>query len=103
MPPDDTFNRLDTLLQVGLRLARQAPSGRILLARVWATIDPAWIPRPWGDPIVAELEAAHETASQPIPMRTVERTLRDAWDADPHDELDELESEPFAVTPSAQV
>jgi len=60
MAADDTFRRLDTLLRVGLRLARSAPSGRILLARVRATIDPAWIPRPWGDPILAELEAAHE-------------------------------------------
>ncbi len=70
---------------------------------MWATIDPEWIPSPWGDSIVAELEAAHETAIQPIPARAIERMLRDAWGADPTEELDELDLEPFAITPSAQV
>jgi len=100
---DDTFRRIDALIQVGMRLARSAPSGRIALARVALSIEPEWIPRPWGDTIAAELEAARAEAMQPIPFRDVERALRGAWGGQPTDELDSLESEPVAVTPTAQV
>lgn len=97
------FERIDALIQVGLRLARSAPSGRILLARIEDSIDPDWVPRPWGDGIVAELGAARDAAIVPVEWGRVERILRDAWGAGPTDELDELDSEPVAVTPSAQV
>jgi predicted unusual protein kinase regulating ubiquinone biosynthesis (AarF/ABC1/UbiB family) len=100
---DEAFRRIDALIQVGLRLARSAPSGRTLLARTAAATDPEWIPRPWGDTIADELERARREASQPIPIRQIERALRDAWGAKPTDELDELESEPVAVTPISQV
>lgn len=103
MSANPTLARLDTLVAVGLRIARSAPSGKIALARIAAAIDPAWLPRPWGDPIAAELEAAAAAAPEPIAPRRVERVLRDAWGARPTDELDELELEPFAVTPSSQV
>lgn len=99
----DALRRLDALVRVGLRLARSAPSGRILLARVRDSIDSDWVPRPWGAEIVAELEAAYAAAREPLAMPTVERALRQAWGAKPTDELDQLESEPVAVTPSAQV
>ena len=100
---DDTLRRIDALIQVGLRLARSAPSGRIALARLASAIDPAWIPRPWGDPIMSELEAAASDARQPIEFGQVERTLSDAWDAAPTEELDELDPEPVAVKPGSQV
>jgi predicted unusual protein kinase regulating ubiquinone biosynthesis (AarF/ABC1/UbiB family) len=100
---DETFRRIDTLIQLGLRLARSAPSGRIALAGVALSIEPEWIPRPWGDPIWAQLEAALADAREPIPFKDVERTLRDAWGAKPTDELDALQPEPVAVTPTAQV
>lgn len=102
-PNNDAFNRIDTLIQVGLRLARSAPSGRILMARIAATIDPAWIPRPWGDGIVAELDAAAADAREPIDFKRVERILKDAWGTRPTDELDDLDRDPVAVTPSSQV
>src|SRR5947199_89282 len=57
----------------------------------------------WCGQLVGELEAAHSGAHEPMSMRTVERSLRDAWGVDPTDELDELDPEPAAVTPSAQV
>jgi ABC1 atypical kinase-like domain len=95
--------RIDALIGVGLRLARSARSGRVLLARIYETIDPLWVPRPWGDELVAELEAARSVAHDPMSMRSVERSLRDAWRVDPTDELDELDPEPAAVTPGAQV
>jgi ABC1 atypical kinase-like domain len=99
----DAVRRIDALIGVGLRLARSARSGRVLLARVYEAIDPLWVPRPWGDELVAELEAAHSTVHEPLSMRTVERSLRDAWGVKPTDQLDELEPDPVAVTPSAQV
>jgi predicted unusual protein kinase regulating ubiquinone biosynthesis (AarF/ABC1/UbiB family) len=101
--PDETFRRIDTLIGVGMRLARSAPSGRIALARLALSIEPEWIPRPWGDQIAGELEAAREEALRPFPFRDVERALRDAWGGKPADELDALDPEPVAVTPTAQV
>jgi predicted unusual protein kinase regulating ubiquinone biosynthesis (AarF/ABC1/UbiB family) len=101
--PRETFDRVDALIQVGLRLARSAPSGRVLLARVHDSIEPDWIPRPWGDGIVAELEAAGAAALEQVEFKRVERILRDAWGAKPTEELDELDPEPVAVTPSSQV
>ncbi|MGA2924371.1 MAG: AarF/UbiB family protein [Solirubrobacteraceae bacterium] len=104
MSDTDPFERLDALIAVGLRLARSAPSGRVALARAAAALHPAWLPRPWGDPIEAELRAAATAAvTDPIAPRRVERVLRDAWGVPPADELDELELEPVAVTPSSQV
>jgi predicted unusual protein kinase regulating ubiquinone biosynthesis (AarF/ABC1/UbiB family) len=103
MTAQDEFLRIDRLIGVGLRLARSATSGRVLLARIAAAIDPVLIPRPWGDTIVTELEAARATACEPVAMRRVERVLRDAWGSAPADELDELEPEPVAVTPTSQV
>ncbi len=100
---DETFRRIDALIGVGMRLARSAPSGRVALARLALSIEPEWIPRPWGDQIAAELEAAKEDALQPIAFRDIERTLQDAWGGNPADELDGLDPEPVAVTPTAQV
>lgn len=100
---DDAFRRIDALIQVGMRLARSAPSGRTALARAALAIDPEWIPRPWGDTIAHELQSALADACEPIPFKQVERVLRDAWAAKPTDELDALDSEPVATTPSSQV
>ncbi len=100
---DDTARRLDTLLQVALRLARSAPTGSLALARVHDALDSRWIPRPWGDTLIDELAGARAQAGTPIPFDRVERILTDAWGASPNDELDTLEPEPVAVTPIAQV
>jgi hypothetical protein len=102
MPPEE-FGRLDALLNVGLGLARRARSGRLLLARIADSIDLGWIPTPWGDEIAAELEAAEAAASEPLSDREVHRVLRDAWGTRWGDELDDLEADPVAVTPGAQV
>jgi hypothetical protein len=99
----DAWRRIDALAQVGLRLARTATSGQIVLARLARSIDPRWIPRPWGDELVAELEATRERGRDPLSARAVERALRDAWGVKASDELDELDPEPVAVTPTAQV
>ena len=99
----NVLRRVDALIRVGLRLARSARTGQILLARIAEAIELEWIPRPWGDELVGELEKARSAASEPIPWGRVERILRDAWDSPPDEELDDLEPDPVVVTPSAQV
>jgi predicted unusual protein kinase regulating ubiquinone biosynthesis (AarF/ABC1/UbiB family) len=99
----DAFRRIDAFIQVGIRLARNVRSGRVLLARIADAIDPQWIPRPWGDEIAAELERASAAAREPVELRQIERALRGAWGVRPTEELDELEPEPVAVTPTSQV
>jgi predicted unusual protein kinase regulating ubiquinone biosynthesis (AarF/ABC1/UbiB family) len=100
---DDVARRLDALLGVALRLARSAPSGQIALAQVERAIDLSWIPLPWGESIVTELQAAAADAREPVPFKQIERVLRDAWGGKPSDELDDLDPDPVAVTPGAQV
>jgi predicted unusual protein kinase regulating ubiquinone biosynthesis (AarF/ABC1/UbiB family) len=100
---DDALRRVDTLIQVGLRLARSARSGRVLLARIRDAIDLDWVPLPWGEQLASELQAASESAREPLSARQVERVLRNAWEVRATEELDELETEPVAVTPTSQV
>jgi ABC1 atypical kinase-like domain len=100
---EETFHRIDALIQVGLRLARSAPSGRILLARIAESIDLDWIPRSWGEGIVAELEAARAAAREEMAFKDIERVLARAWGTEPTNELDELDPRPVSVTPSSQV
>jgi predicted unusual protein kinase regulating ubiquinone biosynthesis (AarF/ABC1/UbiB family) len=99
----DTFSRLDALLGVALRLARSAPSGRIVLAKVANAIDLEWVPLPWGQEIVAALEAAQSDVPAPLDQKRVRQILEKAWGARVSDELDELDADPIAVTALAQV
>jgi hypothetical protein len=98
------YQRIDALIGVGLRLARSAPTGRVALARAAEALDLEWIPRPWGDELAHELAAAREASLEnALSPSEVERALRAAWGTKPTDELDELDLEPAAVTPAAQV
>jgi hypothetical protein len=99
----DRLRRLDALAQVGLRLARTAPSGRTLLAQLAIGVDAAWIPRPWGDELLAEMESARVVATEPLSPKQVQQSLRSAWGVRPTEELDDLGPEPVAVTPTSQV
>jgi hypothetical protein len=100
---DEALRRIDAFIQVAMRTARSAPSGKVTLARIADSIDLRWLRGERGARIAAELEAAREAACVPIDARRLERVLRDAWGVRPSDELDELELEPVAVTPGAQV
>jgi predicted unusual protein kinase regulating ubiquinone biosynthesis (AarF/ABC1/UbiB family) len=100
---DDALRRIDAFLQVALRLARSAPSGRVALAQLARSIEPEWLPRPRGDAILAELQAAREQACEPVPVKRIEQALREAWGVRPTEELDEFDPEPAALTPTAQV
>jgi ABC1 atypical kinase-like domain len=99
----DAIRRIDALIKVGLRLARTARSGRVLLARVADAIDLEWLPQPWGAEIAAELRTAAASAREPLAWRQVERILHDSWGDPPIRKLDDLDQDPVAVTPSAQV
>jgi predicted unusual protein kinase regulating ubiquinone biosynthesis (AarF/ABC1/UbiB family) len=99
----DALRRLDQLLTIGLRLAQNAPTGRVALAQLAAGLDPAWIPSPAGDAVMAQLADAAEAARSPLSLKEVERVLRGAWGGNPTDELDDLDGDPVAVTPGAQV
>ena len=100
---DDALRRIDVVLQVGLRLARSASSGRVLLARIAGAIDPAWLPRPWADEIVAELASARSVTSEPLKPKKIERALREAWGTRATNELDDLDPDPVVATPTSQV
>jgi predicted unusual protein kinase regulating ubiquinone biosynthesis (AarF/ABC1/UbiB family) len=100
---DEAAGRIDALIQIALRLARSAPTGRVALAQLARSLDPAWIPLPWGEAILSELEAARADACAPLEFKQVERTLRDAWGTAPTDELDELDPDPLTSTPTAQI
>jgi predicted unusual protein kinase regulating ubiquinone biosynthesis (AarF/ABC1/UbiB family) len=80
-----------------------APSGRVLLARLAELIDPSWIPPPRRERLWPKLEAAHEEATRPIPLATIAQILRDAWDGPPQNELRSFDQQPVAVTPTSQV
>jgi predicted unusual protein kinase regulating ubiquinone biosynthesis (AarF/ABC1/UbiB family) len=99
----DARRHVEALIQVGLRLTRSAPSGRILLARLADAVDPAWISGLGGEHFAVELQAARTAASEPLEANAIEHALRVAWGAAPTEELDELDPDPVAVTPSSQV
>ena len=100
---DDALRRVDSLIRVGLRLARSAPSGSVLMAVLARVLEPVWIPRPWGDEIIAELEVARSAAREPIEPARVERVLRHAWDMRPTAVLDELDPQAVAISATSQV
>jgi ABC1 atypical kinase-like domain len=101
--PDDALGRIEALAQVVLRLATSTPSGRLALHKVVQVVDPEWVTPPWDQTVWPRLQAA-VTEPEPMPLRDVEQVLREAWNVRrPTDELDELDPEPAAVTPTAQV
>lgn len=102
--PDDALRRIDALIQVAMRLAGSAPSGRIALAKLSSALEERWIPRPWRSSVWPELQRAQAAAlADPLGPKAVERALREAWDVGPAEELDSLDTEPVALTPTSQV
>jgi hypothetical protein len=99
----DVLRRVDALAEAALKLARTAPSGRLGLARAADAIESEWLPGRWRACLAPELSAAREAMCVPLGARDVERALRSAWGGKPTDELDDLDPEPVAVTPIAQV
>jgi predicted unusual protein kinase regulating ubiquinone biosynthesis (AarF/ABC1/UbiB family) len=101
--PQQPLAGLDALLRVAARIARSAPSGRLLLARLHELLEPEWIPQPWREDVTQELADAHAASLQALAPAQVEAALGAAWEERPDRILDELDVEPFAVSPGAQV
>jgi predicted unusual protein kinase regulating ubiquinone biosynthesis (AarF/ABC1/UbiB family) len=93
---------LRSLLEAGGALVRRSSSGRVALGRAAALVDPDAVPAALRG-LPAELARARIAATTPIAFKDVEKILKSAWGS-PHGKvLDELDREPLAVTPSAQV
>ncbi len=103
MATDPRLEALRALADTGLRLARGTPSARLALAGLRDVVDPATLPPRVRDRVMAELEEAHAAATVALPAKDVERALKDAWGEKPTSVLDELDPEPVARTPAAQV
>jgi predicted unusual protein kinase regulating ubiquinone biosynthesis (AarF/ABC1/UbiB family) len=84
-------------------VTRNAPSGRIVLARLADLIEPGWIPASRRERLWPILEAARTEATKPIPLATIAQILRDGWDGPPQEELRSFDQQPVAVTPTSQV
>ena len=94
---------LSALLDAGLSLLRKSSSGRAAIARLDGLVDPAMLPAPLRAPLRRELDAAVAAACEPLALDRVRKELRGAWRRAPEKMLDELDPEPMAVTPGAQV
>ena len=93
---------LRSLLEAGGALVRRSSSGRVALGRAAALVAADAVPAALRG-LPAELERARAAAATPIAFKDVEKLLKSAWGS-PHGKvLDELDREPLAVTPSAQV
>jgi hypothetical protein len=96
--------RIDTLMQIALRLARSTTTGRIALVKAADHIDPSWIPSRLDASLGEVLRQAGAARPQPIPFAEVERILQQAWGVRRvSEELDSLDPTPVAITPLAQV
>ena len=91
------------LFDAALALVRQSSSGSVALARLAGIVDLDAVPTRFRAPVARELDAAVAATGDPLPLGKVERELRSAWGAAPAAVLDALDSEPLAVTASAQV
>jgi hypothetical protein len=93
---------LRSLLEAGGALVRRSSSGRVALGRAAPLVAADAVPAALRG-LPAELERARAAAATPIAFKDVEKLLKSAWGS-PHGKLlDELDREPLAVTPSAQV
>jgi predicted unusual protein kinase regulating ubiquinone biosynthesis (AarF/ABC1/UbiB family) len=93
---------LRSLLEAGGALVRRSSSGRVALGRTAPLVQADAVPAALRG-LPAELERARAAAATPIAFKDIEKILKGAWGS-PHGKLlDELDREPLAVTPSAQV
>jgi hypothetical protein len=103
-PRADLPPAVASLLDVGIALVRRAPSAQIAIARLGEAVDPETLPRAeLRDLLAREVEAARRATLEPLAFKDVERALREAWRKPPAKVLGDLEEEPLAVRPAAQV
>lgn len=90
---------LRALLDAGASVVRASSSGRVTVARLGAVVEREALDAG----ARRRLEEAEERVCEPLDRKTVERALREAWDAKPASVLDDLDDEPVAIRPAAQV
>ena len=93
---------LRALLETGGALVRRSSSGRVALARAAPLVHADALPRELAG-LAERLAEARERALEPLAHKQVEQTLKEAWGKAPGKVLDDLDREPLAVTPAAQV
>jgi hypothetical protein len=94
---------LSALLDAAAGLVRRSSSGRVALARLHGLIDPAALPAELQGWLPRALERDFAGATEPLRPKEVERILREAWGKPAGKVLDDLDEDPLAVTPAAQV
>jgi hypothetical protein len=94
---------VSALLDVGVGLARRAPSARLTIARAGEMLpEAAYSPKMW-KAVSREASAASAAVCVPMSAKDVESALKDAWGAAPTKVLDDFEAEPVALRPASQV
>jgi predicted unusual protein kinase regulating ubiquinone biosynthesis (AarF/ABC1/UbiB family) len=83
-----------TLTRAAVALARPTPSFQLALAAAQPLVAPELVGETWA----REMADAARRAGEPMERRAVERALRDV-----RDELEDIEWDPAAVTPTSQV
>jgi ubiquinone biosynthesis protein len=90
------------LADAGLGLARRAPSARIAIVRGGEVLEPEAL-HPAVREVVEQEVAAASAICTPLSARDVEKALKEAWGRPPGKVLDDLDPQPLAVRPAAQV
>jgi predicted unusual protein kinase regulating ubiquinone biosynthesis (AarF/ABC1/UbiB family) len=90
------------LVDAALALVRRAPSARIAIVRGGEVLEPEALHPVVREAIEREVAAA-SSVCEPLDARDVEKALEEAWGRSPGKVLDELDPEPLAVRPAAQV
>jgi hypothetical protein len=99
--PTADERRLRDVLQRAADLVAATTTTRVALQGLASAVDLDVVPEALRGPIATRLATAG--APEPLPAKEVERRLRAAWGRPPGKVLDDLDEEPAAVTPAAQV
>lgn len=94
---------LRLLLEAAGSVASRSQAAKVAIARLDGVVDPAALPEEVSRPISRGIERAVAATCDPIAAKDVEKLLKEAWDERPESVLDELDPEPLAVLPHAQV
>jgi hypothetical protein len=90
------------LADASFGLVRRAPSARIAIVRGGEVLEPEAL-HPAVREVVEQEVAAASAICAPLSAKDVEKALKDAWGRPPGKVLDDLDPEPLAVRPAAQV
>ena len=94
---------LNALVEVGLGLARRAPSARLAIARAGDILEPEALTPAVREVLEREVETAKASVCVPLDPTEVEQILKAAWGGAPGKVLDEFDPEPLAIRPASQV